>query len=169
MKHAGLDPIFSYEPHSVDAANVPDDLPGLRTIFSSFHHFDPPDARKILAAACQQKKSIAVFETARPECKTMLTICGLPFLAMYLALLVQPFRWSRLFFTFVIPVVPFVLWFDGIVSCLRAYSPQELHNLVADLSSNTYQWEIGEEPGGLVPITFLIGHPISATELQPAS
>ena len=99
----------------------------------------------------------------------MLAICGLPFLAMYLALFAQPLRWSRLFFTFVIPVIPFALWFDGIVSCLRAYSPEELHNLIAGLSSSTYQWEIGEEPGGLVPITFLIGHPIAPCDLQSAS
>ena len=39
-----------------------------------------------------------------------------------LAPTIRPFRWSRLFWTWLIPLVPFVLFYDGIVSCLRAYS-----------------------------------------------
>ena len=80
----------------------------------------------------------------------------------------RPFRWSRLFFTWLLPVIPFVLFFDGIVSCLRIYSPPELHQLVATLPPNGYDWEIGVERGGFlrVPITWLIGRPHSAESLE---
>ena len=58
------------------------------------------------------------------------------------------------------PVIPFLLWFDGLMSCLRSYSLPELEGLVADLPRNDYEWKIGEERGGLVPIavTYLIGY-----------
>jgi hypothetical protein len=90
----------------------------------------------------------------------MLITCSIPFIAMFLSLRTRPFRWSRLFFTFIIPIIPFALLFDGITSCLRAYSQPELHALVEGLNTPTYQWQIGEERSGLLPVTYLIGRPI---------
>ena len=161
FQRAALDSTFSYESRPIDAAQVPADLPGLRTIFSSFHHFGPAEARNILADAFHQRRAIAIFELANPAFKTMLVSCTIPFLAMFLTLRMRPFRWSRLFFTFVIPIIPFTLLFDGVISCLRAYSQQELHALVEGLSAPTYQWQIGEDRSGLLPVTYLIGHPTS--------
>src|SRR5205823_9089249 len=37
-----------YEKEPVDAAAVPEHLGGFRTLFSSFHHFPPETARRIL-------------------------------------------------------------------------------------------------------------------------
>jgi hypothetical protein len=72
---------------------------------------------------------------------------------------IRPFRWSRLFWTYLIPVVPFVFLFDGIVSCLRTYRPEELREMVGELTAAGYQWQIGEQSGmhGEMPITYLIG------------
>jgi hypothetical protein len=168
FERASLNSTFSYESRSIDAANVPADLPGVRTIFSSFHHFNHLEARNILADAFHQQRAIAIFEVPNPAFKTMLITCSVPFLAMFLSLRARPFRWSRLFFTFIIPIIPFTLWLDGIISCLRAYSQQELHTLVEGLSTPTYQWDIGEDRSGLLPITYLIGHPIPPTQTLSA-
>jgi hypothetical protein len=75
--------------------------------------------------------------------------------------LIRPFRWSRLLCTYVLPIIPLVLLFDGVVSCLRTYRPQELREIVKKLSGIEYQWEAGEysRASGQVPITYLIGHP----------
>ena len=72
---------------------------------------------------------------------------------------------SRLIWTYLIPVIPFVLWFDGILSCLRAYSPAELAQLISRLEGNDYQWEIGEVTGRLAPVTYMLGYP---TQQDPA-
>jgi hypothetical protein len=58
-------------------------------------------------------------------------------------------------------VTPFVLFFDGLVSCLRAYSPAELREMTRGLANREYRWEIGEKSGGLLPlrITYLVGCP----------
>ena len=63
--------------------------------------------------------------------------------------------------TYLIPIIPLVLLFDGVVSCLRTYRPQELREIVDKLTSCEYKWEIGELAGGKVPITYLIGYPKS--------
>jgi hypothetical protein len=59
-------------------------------------------------------------------------------------------------------VVPLVSLFDGLVSCLRTYSVQELRELTEGLGTNDYQWDIGELKctAGPIPITYLIGLPV---------
>jgi hypothetical protein len=66
-----------------------------------------------------------------------------------------------LLYTYLIPIIPLVLLFDGIVSCLRTYRPQELRDIITKLSGIEYQWEVGEhsKASGGAPITYLIGTP----------
>jgi hypothetical protein len=66
-----------------------------------------------------------------------------------------------LFWTYLIPVVPLVSLLDGLVSCLRTYSVQELRQLTEGLDVKDHQWEIGEvkSTAGPIPITYLIGVP----------
>jgi hypothetical protein len=66
---------IGFDPRSVQATDVPADQKGFRTMFSSFHHFRVPDARKVLADAVQHRKGIAIFEMVRREPKTMLANC----------------------------------------------------------------------------------------------
>jgi hypothetical protein len=58
-------------------------------------------------------------------------------------------------------VVPLCTAWDGVVSCLRAYEPEELSELVGSLPSNDYVWDIGRMPVPHVPteLTYLIGYP----------
>lgn len=49
----------------VSALEVPRDFSGFRTIFSSFHHFSPNDARRILWDAATHRHGIAIFEGAK--------------------------------------------------------------------------------------------------------
>jgi hypothetical protein len=150
---------ITFYPDPVDAMNVPRKLKGFRTMFTSFHHFSPEEARAILQDAVDAREGIGIFEATRRAPSTI----GLMF-AWILALIVctpwiRPFRWSRLLWTYLVPIIPLVLLFDGVVSCLRTYRPQELRELVEKLAANEYQWEIGEHSGaaGGVPITYLIG------------
>jgi hypothetical protein len=59
----------------------------------------------------------------------------------------------------VIPIVPVLLWVDGMLSCLRSYSLDDLRELTAGLQAQDYEWQIGDEKGGRVPIRYLIGVP----------
>jgi hypothetical protein len=61
------------------------------------------------------------------------------------------FVWSEM--------IPFVLFFDSVVSCLRAYSQNELSVLVSQVKAENYVWQIGERSGGSAPVTFLAGYP----------
>jgi hypothetical protein len=158
---------ITFYPESVDATKVPRELKGLRTMFTSFHHFSPDDARAILQDAVDAGESVAIFETTRRAW----SMIGLTFAFVFMLFVgtpwIRPFRWSRLLWTYLIPIIPVVLLFDGVVSCLRTYRPQELRELVERLSANQYQWEVGEHTTGMVPITYLIGHPSASSRRGP--
>jgi hypothetical protein len=158
---ASSDHHITFYPEPVDAMKVPGALKGLRTMFTSFHHFPPEDARAILQNAVDAGESVGIFEATKRAPSTI----GLIFAGILLMFVhtprIRPFRWSRLLWTYLIPVIPLVLLFDGVVSCLRTYRPQELREIVATLTSCQYQWEIGELATGKMPITYLIGYPKS--------
>ena len=154
----------------VNATEVPQELDGFRTIFNSFHHFRPREAQAILQDAVDRHQSIAIFEVPGRHILTIVLTLLVPVAGLLVTPFLRPFRWSRLLFTYVIPLVPLVLWFDGIVSCLRVYSPRELAELTVRLSfanDSEYQWDIGEEHAGLLPITYLVGYPTRRKETQP--
>jgi hypothetical protein len=145
----------------VDATNVPSELRGFRTMFTSFHHFEPENARAVLQNAVDSNQGIGIFEVTRraPSAIALMFLWALlPFL---FTPWIRPFRWSRLLCTYVLPVIPFVLLFDGVISCLRSYRPNELREIIAKLTATEYQWEMGERanPTSDVPIAYLIGYP----------
>jgi hypothetical protein len=153
---------IQYEAQPVDVTKIPPELRGFRTMFTSFHHFRPREARAILQSAAESGQGIAVFEIPHRSPWTMFLTLFVPLLALLVVPFAQPFRWSRLLWTYLLPFVPVVMLFDGIVSCLRAYSLDELRELTKGLSAN-YDWEIGEERAGplRLPVTYLIGCPKS--------
>ena len=71
---------------------------------------------------------------------------------------IRPFKFGRIIFTYLIPIVPlFVLW-DGIVSSLRTYSVKEMNKLVENLNgTETYDWEINKVKSGPSVILYLLG------------
>ena len=152
---------YSVEP--VDAGRIPAQIAGFRTIFSSFHHFPPKEAADVLQNAVNDRQGIGIFEAAARHPLNILLTFLAPLAALLITPFIRPFRWSRLLWTYVIPVVPFVLLADGILSCLRSYSTTELSQLVSSLDGESYKWQIGKGAAGIVPVTYMLGHPEIST------
>jgi hypothetical protein len=152
---------IAFYPDSVDAMKVLGELQGFRTMFTSFHHFPPDEARAILQNAVDAGQSIGIFEITRRAPSTIALMFPWALMLFVFTPLIHPFRWSRLLWTYVFPIIPLVLLFDGVVSCLRTYRPQELCEIIKKLSGIEYQWEVGEysRPSGYALITYLIGYP----------
>lgn len=162
------DHTITFHPRSVDATQVPADLPGFRTMFTAFHHFKPEQARDILSDAIRQGRGIGIFEATHRGGISILLMLLVPVIVLLATPFIRPFRWSRLFWTYIIPLIPLVTAFDGFVSCLRTYSAPELRELVASLGVNNYHWEIGEMTTKSVPypMPYLVGVP--TTSLPPS-
>lgn len=153
---------ISFRSDPVSALSVPPDLKGFRTIFSAFHHFKPEQARAILTDAVRQRQGIAIAESTQRHPLLIAYMLLTPALVVLTSPFQKPFRWSRLFWTYLIPVVPLAVMFDGIVSCLRTYTPQELMALVREVPGHeSFDWEAGIDRIGRLPVgvTYLIGTP----------
>ena len=149
---------IDYRVESVDATRVPRDLRGTRTLFTSFHHFPPDAARQVLRDAADAGVPITVFEATNRGIAAILVTLLSPIIVLLATPAIRPFRWPRLFWTYLVPVIPLAVLFDGIVSCLRTYTPAELLELSRGIDG--YRWVAGEERAkGPVPLTYLTGTP----------
>jgi len=144
---------------SVDAARVPDALRGFRTIFSSFHHFPDAVARDVLGDAVRCEEGFAMAEVTSRTGRAFATMLLMPVFAWILTPGMRPFRWSRLFLTYLVPVIPLVVCWDGLISCFRTRTPEELFALTTSFPQ--YDWQAGYARGQgtwLAPV-YLIGRP----------
>jgi hypothetical protein len=139
---------------------VPAGQGGLRTLCNAFHHFAPNDARRVLANLAADGQPIAVFEIVRRTWSSVIAMLGLPLVVWLVTPLIRPFRWIRLLWTYVVPLVPLVVVWDGVVSHLRAYTAAELVELASEAVPD-YVWSIESTAIGRTPLelTALLGHP----------
>ena len=143
----------------VDATAVPEHLNGFRTMFAALHHFSPEAVRRTLQDAVTKRQPIAVFDMTRGTLPPpSMAILGNPLGVLLAAPFVRPFRWSRLFWTYLVPIVPLYLTWDAFVSGLRLYSVKDLQEFVASLPQNDYVWQVGGEKFPRC-ITYVIGYP----------
>lgn len=152
---------IDFIPEPLDATAVPAKLQGVRTIFSSFHHFPPNLAKTILQDAADKRAAIGVFEGAKKSWGEMLLLwLVFPVVILLVTPFIRPFRFSRLFFTYILPLIPLSIIWDGTVSLLRIYPPRLLRQLSAQVQAPGYTWRAGRAGTGPGKnVIYLIGYP----------
>jgi len=160
---AALDPArIGFHPEPVDATAVPADVRGLRTIFNAFHHFAPVAARAVLQNAVDARQPICICDASSRSIFVLLVFFLNPIYVWLATPFIRPFRASRLLFTYLLPLVPLICWWDGLVSALRSYSMEEMLALTRNFEG--YTWRAGRVrlPWTLLYITWLRGIPVDA-------
>lgn len=149
---------FEFISVPIDARNVPGQLSGLRTQFLSLHHFEPKDARQILQNAVDSDSAIAIFEAQERSLPSIIAMLFSPISVLLTTPFIRPFKICRIIFTYLIPIVPLLVLWDGIVSSLRTYSVEEMNELIAGLNNKeTFNWEVGKVKSGPGKILYLLG------------
>jgi len=146
---------------SVDAADVSKTLTGFRTIFSGFHHFEPQLAKAVIQNAVDAKSGIGIFDGGDKNILAILFILIIhPIVFIFFTPFFQPFRFSRLLFTYFIPIIPLCSIWDGIVSIIRLYTPDDLLAIASSVDNETYLWKAGKMKSNYgMHVTYLIGYP----------
>lgn len=140
-------------PEPVDATALPADRPGLRTMFNALHHFRPDDAAGILRSAVEARQPVAAVEVLRRGVVTTLGLLPAPLMVMLALPFLRPFRFAWLPFTYLLPIIPFFVLWDGFVSSLRVYDADELRELVARADpDDTFVWTISDVPMKPAPV-----------------
>ncbi len=156
---------IEYLAEPIDAREVPRQLKGMRTLFEGFHHFEPKDAYHILRDATEDRVAIGIFEASLkpPQGPLILALSPLMTLLGYFFVTpwIKPRTWQRFLWTYLLPIVPLVTCWDGVVSFLRVYSLNELKDLASSVNCEDYVWEIGQADSGtpLFIFTYLVGYP----------
>jgi hypothetical protein len=160
---SGPDAGIRYWSEPVDARSVPSALDGVRTMFAVFHHFRPEAAESILRDAFESRRPICVFEATSRSTPAIATAILIPLLVLLLTPRVRPFSWTQILFTYLLPILPLLIFWDGLVSQLRTYTVAELNEFTSALAAG-YTWEAGliEIPRLPAGVPYLIGRPDSA-------
>ncbi|MBN2687508.1 MAG: class I SAM-dependent methyltransferase, partial [Deltaproteobacteria bacterium] len=76
---------------------------------------------------------------------------------------IRPLRISLLFWTYIIPLLPFIITYDGVISSLRTYTAEELRDFTEKVTHDSYVWQTGRQPVPHIPrsVTYLIGYPLT--------
>lgn len=143
---------------SINALNVPENLEGLRTQFLSLHHFKPKQAQQIIQNAVNNKSAIAIFEAQERNLKSIFFMLLSPLNVLFMTPLIKPFKLWRIVFTYLIPILPLLICWDGLVSVLRTYSIKEMNTLINNLENgDSFEWKLGKVKSGPSKITYLLG------------
>lgn len=129
------------------------------TLFSSFHHFAPPTAERVLRNLTAHGDTVFIAEVTERRWRAVLFMLLAPLLVWLATPFLRPVRLSRFVLTYLLPVIPFVVCFDGIVSCLRTYSVDELRALVTTLRDVPYEWRVSRAADAPLAVTCLLGEP----------
>jgi len=163
-----LPPGAHYRDTPVDATRIPEELTGVRTLFEGLHHFPPERVRALLADAAARGAPFAAFELTQ---RTLPSLLGQLILIVPLVWgftpLIRPLRWWRLALTYLVPILPLLILWDGVVSSLRTYAPADLEPLTAGLGGDGYRWSSGVHRVRGMAITYLIGQPGGAAVTEP--
>ncbi len=146
---------------SVNALQPPTDLKGFRTFFNSFHHFRPQEAREILRTAIQNRQPIGIFEPMEKSVfQYVINILALSLVLVVAMPFVRPFKWNRLIFTYLIPVIPLGTFWDGMVSILRLYTPKDFEKIMQEIDKEkVMKWQTGTARHRFGRVTYFIAIP----------
>jgi hypothetical protein len=152
---------IDYISDSVDATKVHGEIKGFRTMFTAFHHFKPEEVIAILKNAVDQSAGIAIFDVGD---KNFFTLFGNLILNPVTILLCtpffRPFSFLRIFYTYLIPLIPFCAMWDGVVSMFRLYSVTDVIELTKQLNSENYTWKVGKVKSAMgLRMFYLVGYP----------
>ncbi len=143
----------------VDAADAQFGEPCMRTLFSSFHHFRPAQARAILRDAADNRQPVLVVEATERSLAALACMVFIGVVVLVLTPMSRPFRWSTFIWTYLVPAIPVCITWDALVSVLRSYSVSELIQLGREAAPE-YRWEAARIAlKGSARILYLLGTP----------
>jgi hypothetical protein len=145
----------------VDATCMPAGLTGVRTMFTGLHHLAPAQVRALMQDAADRRQPFAAFELTQRTLPGVLLMLASLLLVLGSAPFIKPFRLERIVLTWLVPILPLFIVWDGLVSALRSYTPAELRAFAAEVTVPGYAWDVGEERSASTPMgmTYLIGRP----------
>lgn len=157
-------PGVSYCREPVSALEIPSELHGIRTMFTGLHHFGSAEVRSILQSAQRAGVPFLAAEATHRSAKGLLITLLVPLMVLLLMPRVRPRRLLPLLLTYLPPLLPLLIWWDGVASTLKSFRAEELRMLTSEIAQPAYTWRVEEVAvrGSPIPVTIVVGRPVNA-------
>lgn len=163
---AGIETVLPLLPEGSEVINVELEKfsthnKGIYTFINSFHQLDEKKVKYYLNQIADSGNSVAVLEGNNDS---LWQVVGMtifvPLTVILSAPFVQPFRITRLIFTYLIPILPVITMLDGFLALFKLYNPNDLNELVSTIPVKNYVWKSGKADNGRGgKIIYLMGYP----------
>ena len=153
----------SYVEESVNVCKQEKAVGGLRTLICSFHHLKPNAAKQVLQSAINANEPILIYEISDNSQPIWIWWISIPFTfisTLFVSLAIRPFTIKRFLFTYILPIYPLFIAWDGAVSNARTYTENDLNELISQCETNGYSFEIGKIKGKMTTQIYLLGKPV---------
>lgn len=134
---------------------------GLYLSVNSFHQLPEKKAVHVLQKVVNARQPVVIVEGNNDS---LWQVVGMfffvPLSVILFAPFVRPFRWERLVFTYLIPILPIMTSIDGFLALFKLYNPNDLIELTKQVDAPDYYWRAAKDDnnrGG--KIMYLIGYP----------
>jgi hypothetical protein len=154
-------PGLTYRRAPLSALQVPAGLDGVRTMFTGLHHFNESEVRSIFRDAQAAHVPFLAAEATHRSGRGILVTLFIPLLVLFLMPRVRPRRTLPLLLTYLPPIMPILIWWDGFASTLKSYQSEELKSILSEFGSPEYNWNVEEiaMPNAPIPVTLIVGRP----------
>jgi hypothetical protein len=155
-------PGVSYRREPVSALAIPVNLHGVRTLFTGLHHFNAAEVQSIFRAAQEARVPFLAAEATHRSLKGILVMLFVPLMVFLLMPWVRPRRILPLLLTYLLPIIPLLIWWDGFASTMKSYRPGELKTLMSEIQKPEYLWNVEEVKvrGSPIPVMVVVGCPM---------
>jgi hypothetical protein len=125
---------ISYSPQSVDIRHVEFDRSSCYTVFNSFHHFKDEEKLAMIRKIKNSGAPAFIAEILEPGFLCLLKVILTTSLGCVLFTpFVQPFSLGRMICTYLIPVNPITITYDGIISVFRSATLEHYMRLFSEV------------------------------------
>tara|TARA_Y100000780_G_scaffold196518_2_gene186634 strand:+ start:142267 stop:143058 length:792 start_codon:yes stop_codon:yes gene_type:complete len=127
---------LKFAEESIDLLKIEASKQMPKMFVNSFHHFNNEQVKEILKNTLGQGKEILVLEYCRktPDSLVSMLFGGVLSLLFFPFVVEKKFIIPSFIFTYLIPIIPFMLVWDGIVSCLRTHTISSLKQILVELN-----------------------------------
>ncbi|MEM1250274.1 MAG: hypothetical protein AAGK22_28155 [Acidobacteriota bacterium] len=135
---------------------------GVFAVINGFHRLTPTEAELLLRRVTDTRQVVVVLEGNNDHWwQAVGMLFFAPVTAFLTAPFVRPFRFERLLFTYLIPILPFLIAFDGAMALFMLYAPSDLDEVIERVGAEGYEWRTGKEPNGRGgKIIYGLGYPV---------
>ena len=130
-------------------------------LINSLHKLNPDQVKDLFEKVAKSGNSIVAVEGNNDNWWQAIGMTiFVPLTVLMTGFFVKPFRWTRILFTYLIPILLVVIPIDGILALFKLYSPKDLEKITSGLENKAYKWESGKLDNGRGgKIIFLKGTP----------